>query len=155
MPGTGWERAASHPVKMDGTSESHRTGGPAIVEQGRQGVASKATKPGTAGRWCCCSRAATSQASRRGYQAGQGIVGGVEAEAANRHRLEERVLAGLREKMMVPEAVAGAMRAYAEETNRFNRQRHLRSEVDRAEGNCKRDRGRGLYAYADGSAEGA
>jgi hypothetical protein len=32
MLGTGRERSASHPVKMDGMSESHRTGRPAIVE---------------------------------------------------------------------------------------------------------------------------
>lgn len=32
MLGTGREREASHPVKMDGMSESHRTGRPAIVE---------------------------------------------------------------------------------------------------------------------------
>src|SRR6266566_1438162 len=37
----------------------------------------------------------------------------------HRHLLEERVVAGLREKMMVPAAAAEAMRAYAEETNRF------------------------------------
>ena len=37
--------------------------------------------------------------------------------------LEERVLAGLRDRLMAPEAAAEAMRAYAEETNRLNRER--------------------------------
>ena len=50
-----------------------------------------------------------------------------------RHLLEERVLAGLREKMMAPEAAAEAMRAYADETNRLNRERQAGSEADRAE----------------------
>ena len=37
--------------------------------------------------------------------------------------LEERVLAGLKHRLMAPEAAAEAIRAYAEETNRLNRER--------------------------------
>ena len=37
--------------------------------------------------------------------------------------IEERVLAGLKDRLMAPEAVAEAMRAWAEETNRINRER--------------------------------
>jgi site-specific DNA recombinase len=51
----------------------------------------------------------------------------------HRHLLEERVLAGLRKKMMAPEAAEEAMRAYAEETNRLNRERRAGCEADRAE----------------------
>jgi hypothetical protein len=51
----------------------------------------------------------------------------------HRHLLEERVVAGLREKMMAPAAAAEAMRAYAEETNRLNRERRAGSEAERAE----------------------
>ncbi|PSJ57151.1 recombinase family protein [Mesorhizobium soli] len=40
-----------------------------------------------------------------------------------RAELEQRVLAGLKERMMAPEAAAAAMRAYAEESNRLNRER--------------------------------
>ena len=47
--------------------------------------------------------------------------------------LEERVLAGLKEKLMAPEAAAEAMRAWAEETNRLNRERRASSESDRRE----------------------
>ena len=47
--------------------------------------------------------------------------------------IEERVLAGLREKLMAPEAAAEAMRAWAEETNRLNRERRASSEADRQE----------------------
>ena len=47
--------------------------------------------------------------------------------------LEERVLAGLREKLMAPEAAAEAMRAWAVETNRLNRERRASSEADRQE----------------------
>ena len=37
--------------------------------------------------------------------------------------IEERVLAGLKDRLMAPEAAAAAMRAWAEETNRINRER--------------------------------
>jgi DNA invertase Pin-like site-specific DNA recombinase len=47
--------------------------------------------------------------------------------------LEEPVLAALREKMMRPDAVAHAMRAYEEERKRSNRERHVRSEADRSQ----------------------
>ena len=47
--------------------------------------------------------------------------------------LEERVLAGLKEKLMAPEAAAEAMRAWAEETNRLNRERRASGEADRQE----------------------
>ncbi|MCR4265897.1 recombinase family protein, partial [Nitratireductor sp. ZSWI3] len=40
-----------------------------------------------------------------------------------REDLENRVLAGLKDRMMAPEVAAEAMRAYAEETNRLNRER--------------------------------
>ena len=47
--------------------------------------------------------------------------------------IEERVLAGLRDKLMAPEAAAEAMRAYAEETNRLNRERRASGASDRKE----------------------
>ncbi|MDE2817134.1 MAG: zinc ribbon domain-containing protein, partial [Chloroflexota bacterium] len=47
--------------------------------------------------------------------------------------IEERVLAGLREKLMAPEAAAEATRAWAEETNRLNRERRASGEADRQE----------------------
>ena len=47
--------------------------------------------------------------------------------------LEERVLAGLKEKLMAPEAAAEAIRAWAEETNRLNRERRAAGEADRRE----------------------
>ncbi len=50
-----------------------------------------------------------------------------------RVEIEERVMAGLREKLMVPEAAAEAMKAYAEETNRLNRERRASGETDRKE----------------------
>ena len=37
--------------------------------------------------------------------------------------LEQRLLAGLKDRLMAPEVAAEAMRAYAEETNRLNRER--------------------------------
>ena len=50
-----------------------------------------------------------------------------------RPALEERVLAGLKERLMAPEIAAEAIRAYAEETNRFNRERRASGEVERHE----------------------
>jgi site-specific DNA recombinase len=50
-----------------------------------------------------------------------------------RVELEERVLAGLKHRMMAPEVVAAAMRAYAEETNRLNRERRSNGDLWRTE----------------------
>ena len=50
-----------------------------------------------------------------------------------RNELERRVLAGLKDRMMAPEVAAEAMRAYAEEMNRLNRERRLNSDGWRAE----------------------
>ena len=47
--------------------------------------------------------------------------------------LEGRALAGLKDRLMAPEAAAEAMRAYAEETNRLNRERRANGESDRKE----------------------
>ena len=41
------------------------------------------------------------------------------------------MLEGLRARLMAPEIAAEAMRAYAEETNRLNRERRAGSEADR------------------------
>ena len=47
--------------------------------------------------------------------------------------IEERVLAGLKDRLMAPEAAAEAMRAWAEETNRINRERRASGASDRKE----------------------
>ena len=47
--------------------------------------------------------------------------------------LEERVLAGLKHRLMAPEAAAEAMRAYAEENNRLSRERRASGAGDRKE----------------------
>jgi site-specific DNA recombinase len=47
--------------------------------------------------------------------------------------LEDRVLAGLREGLMTPDMMVGAVRAYAEETNRLNRERRSSAEANRRE----------------------
>ncbi len=46
-----------------------------------------------------------------------------------REELENRVLGGLKDRMMAPEVAAEAMRAYAEETNRLNRERRSNGEA--------------------------
>jgi DNA invertase Pin-like site-specific DNA recombinase len=48
-----------------------------------------------------------------------------------RERLEARVLEGLKERLLAPEVAAEAMRAYAEEMNRLNRERRLSVDGDR------------------------
>ena len=50
-----------------------------------------------------------------------------------RAELEERVLAGLKNRLMAPEVAAEAMRAYAEETNRLNRERRVGADAARTE----------------------
>jgi len=50
-----------------------------------------------------------------------------------REELENRVLSGLRDRMMTPEVAAEAMRAYAEETNRLNRERRSNGNAWQAE----------------------
>lgn len=50
-----------------------------------------------------------------------------------REALEARVLAGLRDQMMTLEMAAEAMRAYAEETNRLNRERRTTADATRKE----------------------
>lgn len=50
-----------------------------------------------------------------------------------REDLERRVLAGLKDRMMAPEIVEDAMRAYAEETNRLNRERRSNGDFWKAE----------------------
>jgi site-specific DNA recombinase len=51
----------------------------------------------------------------------------------SRTALEERVLAGLRDRLMAPDVAAEAMRAYAEETNRLNAERRATLAADHAE----------------------
>ncbi len=48
-----------------------------------------------------------------------------------RDDIEQRVLAGLTDKLVSPEAVAVAVRAYAEETNRQNHERRAQAETSR------------------------
>ncbi|RTM01729.1 recombinase family protein [Ancylobacter aquaticus] len=50
-----------------------------------------------------------------------------------RAKLEERVINGLQHRLMAPEKAAEAMRAFAEETNRLNRERRSSGETDRRE----------------------
>ena len=50
-----------------------------------------------------------------------------------RSKIEERVLAGLKDRLMAPEAAAEAMRAYAEETNRINRERRTSGASEKKE----------------------
>ena len=55
------------------------------------------------------------------------------SRSITRVALEARMLEGLRARLMAPEIAAEAMRAYAEETNRLNRERRAGSEGDRRE----------------------
>ncbi|WP_273374075.1 recombinase zinc beta ribbon domain-containing protein [Rhizobium rhizogenes] len=49
-----------------------------------------------------------------------------------RDKIEARVLAGLKERLVSSEAVEEAVRAYAEEMNRLNKDRKAQLEIDRA-----------------------
>jgi hypothetical protein len=50
-----------------------------------------------------------------------------------RNELEQRVLGGLKDRLLAPDVVAEAMRAYAEEMNRLNRERRACGDAWRAE----------------------
>src|SRR3546814_5511123 len=47
--------------------------------------------------------------------------------------IEERILAGLTEKLVSAENVTEAVRAYAEELNQQNRERRAQTDIDRSE----------------------
>ena len=55
------------------------------------------------------------------------------SRSITRAALEARMLEGLRARLMAPEIAAEAMRAYAEETNRLNRERRSSGDADRRE----------------------
>ena len=55
------------------------------------------------------------------------------SQGIRRTELEERVLVGLKDHLMAPEAADAAVRAWAEETNRLNRERNASSEAERKE----------------------
>ncbi len=55
----------------------------------------------------------------------------INSRSITRKALETHMLAGLRERLMAPEIAAEAMRAYAEETNRLNRDRRASGDSDR------------------------
>lgn len=48
-----------------------------------------------------------------------------------REKIEQRVLAGLKERLVSADAVGEAIRAYAQETNRLNQERRAQGEQDR------------------------
>jgi site-specific DNA recombinase len=55
------------------------------------------------------------------------------SRSITRELLEARMLDGLRARLMAPEIAAEAMRTYAEETNRLNRECRASGETDRRE----------------------
>lgn len=55
------------------------------------------------------------------------------SRSITRIALEERVLAGLKDRLMAPEIAAEAIRAYAEETNHLNHTRRASGEAERKE----------------------
>ncbi|WP_292415327.1 recombinase family protein [Mesorhizobium sp.] len=72
-----------------------------------------------------------------------------------REKIEQRVLSGLKERLASADAVAEAVRAYAQETNRLNQERRAQGErdrkaldkVERDRRHHGRDRGRPVSAF--------
>ena len=85
----------------------------------------------------CSPAAAVADAmacSRKSAMPASAISAAVPATMTGRivqERIEERVLAGLKERLVSADAVAEAMKAYAQETNRLNQERRAQSEWDR------------------------
>ncbi|TIV04294.1 MAG: recombinase family protein, partial [Mesorhizobium sp.] len=72
-----------------------------------------------AGRFACSSHIANKSCSN--------------SRTIPREELENRVVAGLKDRMMSPEIAAEAMRTHAEETNRLNRERRSNGDTWRVE----------------------
>ncbi|MCP4560825.1 MAG: recombinase family protein [Bosea sp.] len=69
----------------------------------------------------------------------------------SRDDLEARVLAGLKDRLMAPEMVEEAMRAYAQETNRLNRERRSNGDAWKTElGKVEKQIAQIVEAIADG-----
>ena len=80
----------------------------------------------------CCGGSYALRGQNR-YACSHHVMNGscANSRTITRTALEERVLAGLRDRLMAPEVAAEAMRSYVEETNRLNRQRRVAGEADR------------------------
>lgn len=72
-----------------------------------------------AGRFACSNRISKGTCSN--------------SRTIRQEELEDRVLSGLKDRMMAPEIAAEAMRAYAEETNSLNRERRSNGDTWQAE----------------------
>ncbi|WP_440411879.1 recombinase family protein [Neorhizobium petrolearium] len=82
----------------------------------------------------CCGGAFARRGQDRFTCSNHGLGNGCDnARTVPGKVLETRVLAGLRERLMTPKMMAEAMRAYAQETNRLNRERRSAAENTRRE----------------------
>jgi hypothetical protein len=108
------------------------------LDQGAQSLqaASRSRRPKTllSGLLVCgvCGGTIAKRGNRRlacvAHVKGRGCAN---SSTINSERLEERVLVGLRERLVTPEAMADPMRSYIEETNRLNHQRRASEAGDR------------------------
>jgi hypothetical protein len=78
---------------------------------------------------CCSGKYGSVVKDRYGCHFRKGICGN--GRTIRRSEIERRVLAGLTDKLVSPGAVAVAVRAYAEETNRRGRERRAEAETSR------------------------
>lgn len=85
--------------------------------------------------FCACCGGAYGRRGQDRYACTNHVLGNGRdnARTISRSALETRVLTGLRERMMTPDMAAEAMRAYAQETNRLNRERRNTADAARKE----------------------
>jgi DNA invertase Pin-like site-specific DNA recombinase len=82
---------------------------------------------------CCAQPCVRRGQDRYGCSSHLMGTGCTNSRSITRAKLEERVVAGLRDRLMAPDKAAEAMRAFAEETNRLNRERRSSGEASRRE----------------------
>ena len=109
---------------------------PASTREGRAGRLHLANRPGSllSGLLicgCCSGRISILMPNRYGCLNHHRRGTCTNNRTITRQKIEARVLAGLRERLVSSESVSEAVRAYAEEMNRLNRNRRVQSETDR------------------------
>ncbi|MGO9674273.1 MAG: recombinase family protein, partial [Methylocella sp.] len=84
---------------------------------------------------CGCCGGPFSLRGQNRYACSNHVMNGscANSRTIEREALEARMLDGLRERLFAPEIAAEATRAYAEETNRLNRERRSSADADRRE----------------------
>ena len=136
-----WDAAKARQDHLTGLYTRSRWRAPARASAAASSPMAASTPPTGRARSCpdCCSAAAVAAPMSGAARTAMPVPtmcssnGCDNTRTIGRKALEARVLAGLRDRLMAPETAAEAMRAYAQETNRLNRERRTSGETTRRE----------------------